>query len=115
MDPQKAAHEVGEKTAYFVRGSFARGSLVDGSFGPWLFDWNLVFVVWRLSEEIKVSLDSILATSERKITSQNGEDGVIEALFGVIGVTNRYFVEFGVQDATECNSANLLWKGWTGL
>lgn len=62
-----------------------------------------------------MSLDSILANSERKITSQNGEDGVIEAIFGVIGVTNRYFVEFGVQDATECNTANLLWKGWTGL
>jgi hypothetical protein len=56
-----------------------------------------------------------LAVAEKRIYSQNGEDGVIEAIFGLIGVTNRYFVEFGVQDATECNTANLLWQGWKGL
>jgi hypothetical protein len=56
-----------------------------------------------------------LAAAERKIHSQNGEDGVIEAIFDEIGVTNRYFVEFGVQHATECNTLNLLLKGWNGL
>lgn len=56
-----------------------------------------------------------LASAERKIHSQNGEDGVIEAIFAVIGTTNRFFVEFGVQDATECNTAYLLDQGWTGL
>jgi tetratricopeptide (TPR) repeat protein len=52
---------------------------------------------------------------ERKVHSQNGEDGVIEAIFAAIGVTNRFFVEFGVHDATECNTASLLEQGWTGL
>ena len=53
--------------------------------------------------------------SERRIHSQNGEDGVIAAIFDTIGVTNRYFVEFGVEDATECNTAALLERGWRGL
>jgi hypothetical protein len=56
-----------------------------------------------------------LESREKKIFSQNGEDGVIEALFETIGVTNRYFVEIGVGDATECNTAALLERGWRGL
>ena len=56
-----------------------------------------------------------LESREKKIRSQNGEDGVIEALFECIGETNRYFVEFGVEDATECNTSALLERGWQGL
>lgn len=56
-----------------------------------------------------------LEKAERKHYSQNGEDGVIAAIFAAIGVTNRYFVEFGCQDATECNTAYLLEHGWQGL
>jgi hypothetical protein len=52
---------------------------------------------------------------ERKVHSQNGEDGVIEAIFSEIGVTNRYFVEFGCHEAEECNAALLLEQGWQGL
>lgn len=56
-----------------------------------------------------------LESRERRIFSQNGEDGVIAALFETIGTTNRYFVEIGVGDATECNTAALLERGWRGL
>ena len=56
-----------------------------------------------------------LAAAERKVHSQNGEDGVIAALFAALGTTNRHFVEFGVEDGTECNCAKLLDEGWTGL
>ena len=56
-----------------------------------------------------------LEAHERKVSSQNGEDGVIEAVFAAIGETNRYFVEFGVGDAVECNTALLLERGWQGL
>jgi hypothetical protein len=52
---------------------------------------------------------------ERRVYSQNGEDGVLEAIFAAVGVTNRYFVEFGCGDATECNTAYLLEQGWQGL
>jgi hypothetical protein len=56
-----------------------------------------------------------LDASEKKVFSQNGEDGVIEAIFAEIGVTNKYFVEFGCEQAVECNTAYLLAQGWTGL
>jgi hypothetical protein len=56
-----------------------------------------------------------LQASERRVCSQNGEDGVLEALFARLGTTNKYFVEFGVEDGTECNTAYLLQEGWTGL
>jgi hypothetical protein len=58
---------------------------------------------------------SDLESREKKITSQNGEDGVIEALFEILGETNRYFVEFGVEGGTQCNTAALLERGWQGL
>jgi hypothetical protein len=52
---------------------------------------------------------------EGRAYSQNGEDGVIAAIFKAIGVTNRYFVEFGCEQATMCNTAYLLEQGWQGL
>lgn len=47
--------------------------------------------------------------------SQVGDDGIIEEIFNRIGVTNQYFIEFGVEDGTETNSTYLLYKGWKGL
>lgn len=53
---------------------------------------------------------------ERKIYSQNGEDGIIEEIFSRIGTTNRYGVEFGVGDGSECMIKNLVIQhGWSGL
>lgn len=53
---------------------------------------------------------------EFKISSQHGEDGILLYLFSKIGVTNRCFVEFGVGDGKECNTANLAINfGWHGL
>ena len=56
-----------------------------------------------------------LNQSEFRVFSQNGEDGLIAEIFRRIGTTNRYFVEFGVQNGLECNSAWLLLQGWRGL
>lgn len=51
-----------------------------------------------------------------KCFSQNNEDGILLYLFSKIGVINRRFVEFGVQDGRQCNTANLsLNFGWSGL
>jgi len=53
---------------------------------------------------------------EKRIFSQNGEDGIIEELFSRIGTTNRYFVEFGVQSGLECMSKNLACSHhWSGV
>ena len=50
-----------------------------------------------------------------KTYSQNDEDGIIQEIFRRIGSTNRKFVEFGVQNGFECNTAKLLVEGWRGL
>src|SRR5689334_8427409 len=50
-----------------------------------------------------------------KVYSQNDEDGIIQEIFRRIGTTNRKFVEFGVQNGFECNTAKLLIEGWQGL
>ncbi|MFN2462224.1 MAG: hypothetical protein ABR591_16345, partial [Candidatus Velthaea sp.] len=53
---------------------------------------------------------------EASVYSQNGEDGIIMHLFSCIGTTDRRFVEFGVGNGVECNTANLSINfGWTGL
>jgi hypothetical protein len=52
---------------------------------------------------------------EYQVFSQYGEDGIIEEIFNRIGTTNKYFIEFGVENGLECNSTNLLYKDWQGL
>jgi len=50
-----------------------------------------------------------------KVYSQNDEDGIIEEIFNRIGITNKTFIEFGVQNGLESNGHFLLHKGWRGL
>jgi hypothetical protein len=50
-----------------------------------------------------------------KVYSQNDEDGIIEEIFNRIGLTNKKFVEFGIQNGLESNGHFLLHKGWSGL
>lgn len=55
---------------------------------------------------------------ERKVFSQNGEDGIILEIIRRIynNHTNKYFVEFGVQNGAECNTRLLREQyGWNGL
>lgn len=57
-----------------------------------------------------------LAAHEVKVCSMNGEDGILLHLFSRIGTTDGRFVEFGIGDGRECNTANLsLHFGWSGL
>jgi hypothetical protein len=53
---------------------------------------------------------------EARVYSQNGEDGIIAWLFAQVGAPRRTFVEFGIGDGSECNTANLSRTfGWIGL
>ena len=51
---------------------------------------------------------------EYQVLSQNGEDGIIYEIFKRIGTASKYFVEFGVGNGTENNSAYLLMQNWQG-
>jgi hypothetical protein len=57
-----------------------------------------------------------LARYELRGFSQNGEDGVLVEILNRIGVTNRFFVEFGIQNGTEGNCVLLADVfGWSGV
>jgi hypothetical protein len=53
---------------------------------------------------------------ERGVSSQHGEDGILREIFFRIGPGKRFFVEFGTEDGSVCNTA-LLASGydWGGL
>jgi hypothetical protein len=51
-----------------------------------------------------------------KVTSQWGEDGIIEWLVKALAIDDRTFIEFGVTDYTEANTRFLLQqRNWRGL
>lgn len=57
-----------------------------------------------------------LGRYEEKVYSQNGEDGVLKKIFEIIGVTNQYYVEFGTENGSECNTRRLREQDkWNGL
>lgn len=73
------------------------------------------FLEENLYRNPRYQLPDKLNRHEFQAFSQVGDDGIIEEIFRRIGTTNRYFVEFGVEDGTETNSTYLLYKGWQGL
>lgn len=57
-----------------------------------------------------------LLAAEAKVFSQFNEDGILRWIFDRIGPGNRRFVEFGIGNGKECNTANLsINGGWSGL
>lgn len=50
-----------------------------------------------------------------QVNSQNGEDGIIHEIFRRIGTTDQTFVEVGVGNGIENNTAFLLSQGWRGF
>lgn len=67
-------------------------------------------------EALPSQLENPLA-SRRTITSQWGEDGIIEEIFKRVGVDNRYCVEFGAWDGEYLSNAWHLWHelGWSAV
>jgi hypothetical protein len=51
---------------------------------------------------------------EHQVFSQHGEDGIIAEILQRIGAEHRSFVEIGVGDGLENNTAFLLSQGWHG-
>ena len=49
-----------------------------------------------------------------KVYSQSDEDGIINEIFKRIGIKNKSFIEFGLQDGKECNTTFLLKSRWSG-
>lgn len=74
---------------------------------------NELRILWDLRVRRQPIAD--LTRYERRIDSQNGEDGIIEAIFATIGTTNRYFVEFGSGNLSECNTRYPARRRWKGL
>lgn len=61
-------------------------------------------------------LGSSLAPYELRVSSQNGEDGVIAEMIRRAGIGEGFFVEFGAGDGAENNAALLADVfGWSGL
>ena len=57
-----------------------------------------------------------LAASHFKVSSQFGEDGIIEHLVRNVPIERTIFVEFGVEDYSEANTRFLLRnRNWSGL
>jgi len=59
---------------------------------------------------------SLIHLHEEKTFSQNGEDGILRYMFSNIGTTDKFYVEFGVQDGKQRNTRLLAEKyAWAGL
>jgi hypothetical protein len=78
--------------------------------------------IYILSKDPKVILEyqlrrknTFLREKEKKVFSQNGEDGILEAIFAEIGTVNKIAVEIGVADGgsgREANTRFLAENGW---
>jgi hypothetical protein len=79
-----------------------RRSLIALRWLPKNIAWHL-----RIIKPQNINLHN-LNKFEWRFFSQNGEDGIIDAIFRIIGTTNRFCVEFGVQNGRECNTRFLI-------
>lgn len=68
---------------------------------------------WQVRQKSKIDT---LADVEFRVTSQWGEDGIIDWLIENIPIPNTTFVEFGVENYQEANTRFLLQnRNWRGL
>jgi hypothetical protein len=78
---------------------------------------DLQDAIGRLEMRQLAMVDSMaLQEHEFKVSSQNGEDGIIQFLLKHIETPNKLFVEFGVHKYTESNTRFLMkHDNWSGL
>lgn len=66
-------------------------------------------------QNIKQQIE-MLRKFEFKIFSQSGEDGTLMGILSRVGTTNKKFMEIGIGNGDECNTANLsINHGWSGF
>jgi hypothetical protein len=85
---------------------------------PLLFTWHRIRKKLGMIREKQLARKQpqCLRNFEQQTSSQNGEEGIVQEIFNRIGTTDKFFVEFGIQDGSECNTRNLLEKhGWSGV
>ena len=70
--------------------------------------------VARMLKEPRLSDPRRLEHFGWRAYSQNEEDGIIAEIFKRLGTTDRRFLEIGVGDGLENNTAYLLMQGWSG-
>lgn len=72
---------------------------------------------YKLQKANFFNVNSPLLHFQNNVTSQSGEDGIIEYIFTIINPENRYCVEFGAWDGKYLsNCYNLIQnKEWNGL
>lgn len=70
---------------------------------------------WEAQLKERLASPKCLEQYGYKVFSQNDEDGIIAGIFNRIGMTNKIFIEFGVQNGLECNTHYLLFHDWKGL
>ena len=68
----------------------------------------------QLLAQSRYQSEKQLARFEYQVFSQNGEDGILAEIFHRIGIKDRSFVELGVGNGLENNTAYLLMQGWRG-
>jgi hypothetical protein len=70
----------------------------------------------REREQVRWLAANDLRAFEKRVFSQNGEDGILAEIFRRAGTDTRYFVEFGVETGAQCNCARLaVEENWSGL
>jgi hypothetical protein len=83
----------------------------------WMSQRDQIVLQQAMQQELAYGqrVPNALVNFEQRFFSQNGEDGIIQEILRRIGVTNRYFVEFGCETGVETCCRYLLetceWRG----
>lgn len=77
----------------------------------------IALTTFFLPTTVCASKEVDLSFYEKRLISQNGEDGVLEKIFSIIPPKTKYYVEFGALDGHFCSNTKYLREkyGWKGL
>src|SRR3972149_7447414 len=56
-----------------------------------------------------------LSAYKKNITSQRGEDGILEKIFEVLEINHGWCVDVGAYGIANSNTYSLIKKGWSGI